>query len=402
MSGASVVVSRDGAMIGDTGVLAASRQAARERAMAASARVASITMPVDSVMVELGDRISFADLRPVGRDSSGTVVQGFAPLFSIVDRQIARFDGPGLFGLSVGRTILRIEASSPAPRPAAGRRTVRLDVPVIVTPATRSLTVAETVTDSVPRDLVLALLGAGRRSAALRVGAPADGLPPEIVAGWVPMGSVSFGPTSTSVFRAPYSSRVAVDTVVARFQAAGWTRPPDRGSTPRGFLSSGMMGFAAPEAFCNGNRQHSTYSAWSRVPGEAQVFIHLNAGGGPCTIPAGMSRFVSMLDSLPVPLLQPHPDVFVEGTGSGSSGNDGWRTEATASGSLAVGEVTRHYAEELEAQGWTAAEPAGDGTSLAIQGFRRTYNGKSWWATLTVVRPTSDSKLLLGFRLGAI
>jgi hypothetical protein len=400
--GESLVLVREGAVLPDTGALAAARQASRERAQAASRRVASITLAGDSVRLELGGRISFADIRPVGRDSSGAVVQGFAPRFSIVNQQIARFDGPGLYGLSVGRTTLRVEAVSPGQRLAAGQRTVRLDVPVIVTPATGPLSVTRTVTDSVPRDLVLALLGAGRRSAALRVGTPADGMPAAVVAGWVPMGSVSYGPTSTSVFRAPYSSRAALDSVVARFQAAGWTRPPERGMAPRGFLTSSTMGYGSPEAFCNGTRQHVTYSAWSRVPDESQVFIHLSGSGGQCTVPAGMSRYLSMLDSLPIPRLAPHPDMHVEGGATSGSGSDGWGGDATAQGRLSVVEATRHYAEQLEAQGWTADELAGDGTSLAVQAFRRTFNGKSWWATLTVAQPTGSTNLILSFRLRAI
>ena len=119
-------------------------------------------------------------------------------------------------------------------------------------------------------------------------------------------------------------------------------------------------------------------------------------------MPAGMSRYLSMLDSLPIPRLAPHPDLHVEGGSTSSSGSDGWGGDATAQGRLSVGEATRHYAEQLEAQGWTADELAGDGTALAVQAFRRTFNGKSWWATLTVAQPTGSTNLILSFRLRAI
>jgi hypothetical protein len=109
-----------------------------------------------------------------------------------------------------------------------------------------------------------------------------------------------------------------------------------------------------------------------------------------------------MLDSLPIPRLSPPPDLFVEGRGTSSFGTERWGAEATASGRLSIGEVTRHYAGQLEAQGWTADELAGDGTSIAIQAFRRTHNGQSWWATLTVAQPTRGANLLLSFLMRTI
>lgn len=283
-----------------------------------------------------------------------------------------------------------------SPPPTGGRATTTAVTPAAPAP--------QGDTSPVPRELVVALMSGGMRPVALRVGTAADAVPAELYAGWQPLGSSTTGPASVSVFRAPYSSRVAQDSLKARFERAGWT-PPTRptSSFERGFISTSMIGPYSAHGYCDGTRQHASYHATSRLANEAQVFINVQGGGtSMCSVIPGMVRFDAMMDSMPIPRLLPPADLYVMQTGSNSAGVEGWGMDAQGTGRVSVTDALRHYAEQLVASGWTTSDVADAGLGIAAQGFTRTFAGRSWFGMLAISAPPGAQRLLLHFQMRAM
>ena len=110
----------------------------------------------DSIVMSVGDTLPVPfPLKVTALDSAGNVLEGLVPLLSITNLNIARFHQGGVVGVSEGRTAIRVDALVRGDGKAPARRVARLDVPLIVHAGTHGVDVP---TDSVPRELVLALL----------------------------------------------------------------------------------------------------------------------------------------------------------------------------------------------------------------------------------------------------
>src|SRR5687767_12615296 len=94
--------------------------------------------------------------------------------------------------------------------------------------------------DSLPRDLVVALLGGslGMRQVDVQVGLADDSLPADLFRDALILGFADYRVSKTTVAYFPYSPQVTLDTIRARLLAAGWKGPQAQQDTVRGFVPS--------------------------------------------------------------------------------------------------------------------------------------------------------------------
>jgi hypothetical protein len=380
----------------DTGAMGAARRASIARAQAAARLVDTIVATPDTIELEAGESVLFFNaLRLTARDSTGATIEGLAPRFSVADQNIVRFERGELVGVSVGRTVVRVEPAIPgAPRGARPR--TRTEIPVVVRPARTERPSAPV--DSVPRDLVVALLGNGIRPVSLRVGALADGLSESVFRDGRIMGSAHVGNSATTAVIMPFSARVVLDTIEARLEAEGWTRPrPPRPMT--GFLPAqqGLAGFGPGQACRNG--EHLGTVVRARAPNETLVVIsqqRVSSPFGPCGDSTGVRR--SLPDDYPVPLLYGPGDAELQARGSGGGG-DYWETRALLRGRTPLDEVLQHFAAQLRKQEWVATDSSAT-RNLAMQTFRMVRSdGKRWLGILSIIAPDDADARQLSFRL---
>lgn len=262
--------------------------------------------------------------------------------------------------------------------------------------------------DSVPRELVLALLPG---SDGLRVGEPAGDLPRELVpASGRVLGSVEYGGTSTTLVVVAQPEHEAVAAFEAQGHAAGWTAPPPRPRTAmygeehtRGFVTTstenrmtmaiGPMGVGGTRStsatpLCKGDGMVSVVpSPWAGGRTLLRVMTMRAGDYSPCrpredaTADAQLMRSVRVYDSI-VPALRPPPRAQVRWAGGGGSTGE-WTTQAVIETSLTSADLLAHYATEMTREGWTPLGPAAATPSVALQAWRRTSTtGQLWHATL--------------------
>ena len=255
-------------MLSDTGFVARSRRNAIARSDSVARRLKTLQSTPDSIVMAVGDTLPVAfPLKVTALDSAGIVLEGLVPMLSIANLNIARFHQGGVVAVSEGRTAIRVDALVRGDGKAPARRVARLDVPIIVHAGTRG---ADVPTDSVPRDLVLALLGASNpRDVALRVGGTADEIPPALLRDARVLGSSASASVSTTVAVLPYSAPAALDTLETRLLAAGWLRPRSMTYEQRGFLSS--PSYSGPTNQLCREHDYMNYRATQRDPWSTTV-----------------------------------------------------------------------------------------------------------------------------------
>lgn len=383
----------------DTGRLAEARRAAMARAEAAARLVDTIVATPDTIVLEAGESIGFFNLvRFTGRDSTGAEVPGLAPRLLIVDQNIARFAGGELTGISVGTTMLRIEPTVPG-APRGERPRTRTEIPVVVRPSGRAGVRASV--DSVPRDLVVALLGSGVRPVSLRVGAPAEGLPDGLFRDGRVLGSANVGNTATTVVVMPLSVRVVLDTIDARLAAAGWTppRPPPGLRGARGFVpAQTTLGGYGPGQACR-NGEHISSLIRAQSPNETLVVLSRQRNlspYGPCADSVAAPR--NPMEDVPVPLLSGPADAELQSQGT-SGGSDSWESRARLLGGAPSPRMLEHFAAQLQRQGWTVTDSA-TSRDLATQIFRHVgSDGKQWLGVLTILTLRAPDVRQASFRI---
>ena len=96
--------------------------------------------------------------------------------------------------------------------------------------------------DSLPRELVIALLGGslGSRQVDVQAGMADDSLPAELFRDALILGYADYRVTRTTVAYFPYDPKGTIDTIKARLVARGWTAAPDDPATDtiRGFVTA--------------------------------------------------------------------------------------------------------------------------------------------------------------------
>jgi hypothetical protein len=382
----------------DTGPAAEARAAAWARAEVAARLVDTIVATPDTIALEAGESVFFSNVvRLSARDSMGAPVSGMAPLVSVADQNVARFQGGELIGVSVGRTVLRVGPAVPGGASGVRPRT-RTEIPVVVRPARTASAIAPV--DSVPRDLVVALLSGGTRPVSLRVEAVADGLSEELFRDSRVLGSAHVGNSATTAVVMPFSARVVLDTLDARLAAAGWRPPRPPQPQMRGFLPSpAALGGFGPGHACRTGEYLSSV-ARARSPNETLVVLfQRRATGpyGPCADSTSTARRNPM-DEFPVPLLYGPPDVELEPGGNSFSGNS-WEIEASLRGRTPLADVLEHFAAQLRKQNWTATDSS-TARGVAMQTFRHVgTDGKRWLGVLSIVVPGDAFPRQVSFRI---
>lgn len=253
---------------------------------------------------------------------------------------------------------------------------------------------AQAVSDSIPRELALALLtGFGPMDGtALHVSRIADGLPAAIVpAEATVLGSLGRLTQSTTILALPHPEDEARRLMQERVRASGFTPFAPAEPRQRGFVSSGVA-MRPAGAYCRGD-ESLLLLVRGRELGRSLVWLSHSKGrvdGGLCRVPPPSPR--NFMDDLPVPALFP-PDGFrSEGGGSGGGG-DAYSLTARLIGDGTSEAVVRHYTTQLVADGWSATERTStDGA--AYQLLRREKDGTlAWSAVLLAVGPAGQGPM---------
>src|SRR5687767_10568476 len=106
--------------------------------------------------------------------------------------------------------------------------------------------------DSLPRELVMALLGGslGSRQVDVHAGLADDSLPADLFRDAMLLGFADYRVTRTTVAYFPYAPQATIDTIKSRLVAAGWTAAQEEPDTVRGFVTA--FGGSRPQAICRG------------------------------------------------------------------------------------------------------------------------------------------------------
>ncbi len=251
--------------------------------------------------------------------------------------------------------------------------------------------------DSLPRELVAALLGGS-------MGAPAI----DIVAGFadtlLPAGLfrdaqvLGYGDLRSTVMTVayfPYAPQATVDTIRARLIAAGWKAPVQ--DTARGFVAS--YGNMYSQAVCS---DRSVLYPTVRIRNLNRTLAVISRQYSPEFVAelCGDSlrsrlrerRFSNLAADTPLPALAPPPGMESRGGGStGSATRDrAMEMSASLSGALPLADITAHYARLFTQAGWRKIEEL-KSASIAIMTFDITSNGERWHCAFSVNVPAPDA-----------
>lgn len=249
--------------------------------------------------------------------------------------------------------------------------------------------------DSLPRELVIALLGGslGSRQVDVQAGLADDSLPADLFRDALLLGFADYRVARTTVAYFPYAPQGTIDTIKARLVAAGWTAAPPDSDTARGFVSS--FGGTRPLAICRG-RSVVVPTVVVRTLNRTLAVISRQGSQGAEFLCGGSSRSrmarMSAVEDTPLPTLTPPPGM--ESRGGGSSGVasvDRSMTMSTSlTGSLPVRDILSHYAELFAKAGWKKIEDHVSAT-IAVSTFEVTTKGESWHCALVVTTPGASA-----------
>lgn len=249
--------------------------------------------------------------------------------------------------------------------------------------------------DSLPRELVMALLGGslGRRGMEVEVGMADSLLPADLFRDALVLGHSRSPGMSVTVAYFPYPPQPSLDTLKARLVARGWTIPPRAEATGRGF-ATGMAGMFA-DLVC-GPGSTVVPSTNIRTLDRTLVVIanqHTRGATDPRCDPTRSSARGGNWDPLansPVPALTPPPGTRGSGSSMSGTGERGLVMSTSLESSLTTGEVHAHYLRLFAAAGWReldAARTAG----ISVTSLSATdANGGTWYATLVTSAPNAS------------
>lgn len=252
--------------------------------------------------------------------------------------------------------------------PPLARLLRTLTIGFLVVPAAGSFLSAQSP-DSIPRDLVLGLVGAGNLPGRdpLRVGTipnyvPSDLIPP----GALILGSLSLPGRTTIVLHFPPGSSDPGVLVREHLSSLGWTAPErfTPNYRPRGFVTSISSSVSSPALCRNGAQILLTSGRREAGTGTATVNWMPAGNMGLCNAPL---RAAGRFEDSPVPPLLPPEGMGQETAGTSGSSN-GLIFSARLLGTMTPDSVRQHYAEQLLTAGWTAG-PAMGTAAASLQTF---------------------------------
>ncbi len=249
--------------------------------------------------------------------------------------------------------------------------------------------------DSLPRELVVALLGGslGGRQVDVQVGMADDSLPAELFRDALVLGFADYRVSKTTVAYFPYAPQATLDTIRARLVAAGWKDAQTQRDTVRGFVPS--FGQSMPQYICReGWATFPTVMIRSLNRTLAILAVQRTAGQySPCNreFSRGPDRMQPAANT-PLPTLPAPAGMQSRMTGMGGSmdSEEGLTMEAGLTGGTTVTDILGHYSSLFVAAGWSQVDQVVS-KSIAVAAFEITSKGARWHCDLIVSTPTSDA-----------
>jgi hypothetical protein len=260
--------------------------------------------------------------------------------------------------------------------------------------------------DSLPRELVTALLGGsmGSRTIDIQSGMADDSLPAVLFRDALILGFADLRSSVMTVAYFPFAPEATLDTIKARLGAAGWTSPASPGSTERGFVST--YGGPNPMALCRG-RSVVMPSVSQRTISRTLAVITRQFSQGAAEYLCGnrselRERMRNPAADTPLPALYPPPGMRSGGGGSGGTPDGGRAMEMYSSltGDLPLTDIQRHYADQFTKAGWRRVEELASAT-MAMTSFEITgTDGRQWHCVFSVSIPSvGNADISLKLRL---
>lgn len=248
--------------------------------------------------------------------------------------------------------------------------------------------------DSLPRDLVNALLGGslGGRNVNVLAGVADDSLPPELFRDALLLGFADYRVTSTTVAYFPFAPQQTLDTIRARLVSAGWTAAPQETDTVRGFVTA--YGGSRPQAICRGRLMvvptvmvRSLNRTLAVISRQGVEMASVLCGGRD----SRRERQFDPAADTPLPALPPPAGMQGRGGGSNGGGRDRGMTMTTAlEGSTPLPDILSHYSELFTRGGWKKIEERTANT-IAVITFEILSGGETWHCALVASIPAPDT-----------
>jgi hypothetical protein len=257
--------------------------------------------------------------------------------------------------------------------------------------------------DSLPRELVTALLGGslGSRQVDVQAGLADDSLPADLFRDALVLGFANYRIASTTVAYFPYDPKMTIDTIKTRLAAAGWKVAPEDPDTIRGFVPA--FGGTRPLAICR-DRQVVVPTVIVRSLNRTLAVISRQGSQGSDYLCGGRSQLIERIgrrstDDTPLPSLTVPPGMEMHGAGSsGVASQDRAMSMSTSlTGTMPLKQIVAHYSDLFVKAGWTKVEEQ-FASSIGVTTFEITSKGVPWHCAFIVSIPTTgaaDVQLML-------
>lgn len=250
--------------------------------------------------------------------------------------------------------------------------------------------------DSLPRELVIALLGgtAGMRQVDIQVGMADDSLPAELFRDALILGFADYRMSRSTVAYFPYAPQATLDTIRARLSAAGWKGAAQASTdSARGFVPN--FGATMPDFICReGSVVHPSVSVRSLNRSLAVISNQRTSGQyTPCNPEMQRSPYERMTPAANTPLPRLPAPTGMQGRMLGMGGSldseQGLTMETGLGGSAPIADILGHYSSLFAAAGWQQVDKVLS-TSIAVASFEITAKGIRYQCSLIVTTPTND------------
>jgi hypothetical protein len=251
---------------------------------------------------------------------------------------------------------------------------------------------ARTRSDSLPRELVIALLGGslGGRSVEVHARLADDSLPADLFRDALILGFADYRVSRTTVAYFPYAPQGTIDTIRARLVAVGWTAPQERQDTTRGFVPA--FGGSFPQVICrDGSVIVPTVMVRSINRSLAVISRQRTSGQySPCN--REQARPYDRMHpaaNTPLPTL-PAPAGMqgrMSGMGGSPDNENGLTMETSLIGSGTVADILHHYSSLFVTAGWKQLDQIPT-RSIGVASFEIASKGVQWYSALVVSTPT--------------
>ena len=250
--------------------------------------------------------------------------------------------------------------------------------------------------DSLPRELVIALLGGslGNRQVDVHAGMADDSLPADLFRDARPLGFADYRVTRTTVAYFPYEPKLTIDTIKARLVAAGWTVASRDTDTVRGFVTA--FSGTRPLVICR-DRQVLIPTVTMRSINRTLVVISRQVSREAdflCGRNPDLDRVRRMrgAEDTPLPSLTPPPGM--ESRGGGASGvasqERAMSMSTSLNGTVPLRQILDHYSDRFIQAGWKKVEEQA-ASSIGVMTFEITAKGVPWHCAFIVTMAATDA-----------